>query len=155
MEIAACPSLEGVAVCRRWAWSFSPPHALRHLWLSTLPSLFLFFFLLLFLFISALFVLNGSQELRMCQNQFWCGFFLIYLMHRVVPLVSGFLLGGIIPYVAVDAVCPWKEVSSRASILPSWTGTLTSLFLYFNQLLLSVLLAYIYYTVLLHNILHV
>lgn len=33
----------------------------------------------------------------------------------VTQLVSGFLSEGIIPYLAVDSVCPWQDVSSRAS----------------------------------------
>lgn len=52
---------------------------------------------------------------RMCHSfsyPFQCGIFIFSLAQYIVTqLVSGLLSGGTVPYVAVDSLCPWEEVS--------------------------------------------
>ena len=57
---------------------------------------------------------------RMCHSfsyPFQCGIFIFSLAQYIVTqLVSGLLSGGTVPYVAVDSLCPWEEVSLEPAL---------------------------------------
>ena len=61
-------------------------------------------------------------------NHFIVGIFLFTPCVVFAQVFSGFLLEAIVPYVAVDSVCPWEEVSSNFITPPSWAPLPSSIF---------------------------